>query len=222
MKVRKKSTWLTISVLFAAMLLTFSLNSCYDDYGLTTSDYDLVRTFYDKDQNFTSYQTYAMPDSVYHIISEGEDDDISRQLDSYMLAQVVRNMENMGYTRIDNPDNEANKPDVVVYVAVTTSTHSGAIYQPGYGYPGWGWGYPGWGWGYPPYYGNVTYYSYSTGTMFIQMGDTNELDDNNKIVEAVWTANMNGLLQSSASGTQARVKEMVDRSFSQSPYLATN
>jgi len=43
-------------------------NSCYYDHGLNTEEYDIVATFYDKNSDFSKMSTYAMPDSINHIV----------------------------------------------------------------------------------------------------------------------------------------------------------
>ena len=204
---------------FLLLLITsgIGLNSCYSDYGLATTDFDIVATFYDDRTDFSSYKTYAMPDSVFHIVGENERDNISREFDSYILSKVADNMESGGYTRILDPEASGdNKPDLVLYVSVTTSTHSGAIYYPPY------WGYPGWGWYYPPYWGSTAYYSYSTGTILLHLGDTDQLDSDNQIIEPQWSANINGLLENSAASTKSRIGSSIDQAYVQSPYLKTN
>ena len=53
--------------------LAFAINSCYTDYGLTTSDYDVVLTRYNKETDFASFRTYALPDTIFHIVGDEED-----------------------------------------------------------------------------------------------------------------------------------------------------
>ena len=195
--------------------VSLSIWSCYPSSGLESiSDYDVVVTVYDKEANFGSIRTYFMGDSIYHLIPEDEKDEISRDFDEQILSDVERNMAGLGYTRVDST--AENPPNVALVLSVATSTYQGWTYWPGWGYPGWGWGYPGWGWGYPGYW---TGYTYSTGTIFIQMANPNQPDQADQTIPLLWNATLNGLLESSKSGTRARITEMIDRSFSQSPYL---
>ncbi|MGB5896406.1 MAG: DUF4136 domain-containing protein, partial [Ignavibacteriaceae bacterium] len=124
-------------VLFSLLILSsFVLYSCYPDYGLTTADYDTVITVYDKDANFKK-PTYAMPDSVVHLVAEGEEDNVDRSKDVLILSTIQSNMTSLGYTKVDttNPD----PPAFVILVGVTGTDNYGQAYYPGYGYWG-GWG----------------------------------------------------------------------------------
>ncbi len=202
-------------ILFLGVLIAFGVTSCYTDYGLSTADYDVVYTKYNKAVNFTQFKTFAMPDSVYHLVGEGEEDNISRQFDALILSTVVRNLEQRGFVRVDS----VNAADAVVVVTVSEDTYSGAIYYPPY------WGYPGWGWDwyyyYPPYWGDVTYYEYNTGTIHLQFADIENVDGET-ILYTDWMAIMNGLLSSNVVQTQSRIENAVNQAFSQSPYLKTN
>ncbi|NOX19434.1 MAG: DUF4136 domain-containing protein [Chlorobi bacterium] len=212
-KNRLNKKMIYLFVLFFGLAIV--VNSCYTDYGLTTSDYDVVLTRYDKEADFGSFRTYALPDTVFHIVGD-EEDEISRQFDALMLQKVASNMASRGFTRIDNPDS-SNIPDAVVTISVTTTDYTGVSYYPPY------WGYPGWGWYYPPYYPPYwgTTYSYSTGTIFIDFGDVDNVADSS-LVTVEWNATINGLLSSNASSTRARIEDSINQAFTQSPYLKTN
>ena len=212
-RLNKKSVYLFI----LAFGFAVAANSCYTDYGLTTADYDVVLTRYDKAADFSSYRTYAMPDTIFHIIGEDDEDEISRQFDALMLQTVASNMASRGFTRIENPDS-SNIPDAVVTISVTTTDYQGVSYYPPY------WGYPGWGWYYPPYYPPYwgTTYSYSTGTIFIDFGDVDNVAGDSSLVTVEWNATINGLLSSNASSTRTRIENSIDQAFVQSPYLKTN
>ncbi len=198
------------------VLLFFPLafSSCYTDYGLTTEDYDVVFTKYNPDVNFSSFKTFAMPDSVFHLLGEGEEDNISRQFDALILNLVVTNFERRGFVRVDSLENA----DAVVTVSVSDDTFSGTIYYPPY------WGYPGWGWDwyyYPPYWGDVTYYEYNTGTIYVQFANIENVDGES-ILYTDWMAIANGLLSSNIVQTQSRIEKSINQAFKQSPYLKTN
>jgi len=216
MKTKKKK----LIVLFSLLILSsFVLYSCYPDYGLTQSDYDTVITLYDNNANFKK-PTYAMPDTVVHLVEEGDEDNVDRSKDALILSTIASNMDDLHYTRV--VDTTANKPDFVILVGVTVTDNYGAAYYPGWGYwGGWGWwgGYPGWG--YP---GGSVVYSYTTGTIFISMLDP---DKDNTIdgdkYGAVWLARINGVVSnSSTSNVNNRIKTRINDAFEQSPYLGAN
>jgi hypothetical protein len=213
-------------ILFGSILIITIgiLASCYRDYGLGLQDFDTVLTLFDKEANFGNFSTYAIPDSILHLIPEGESDDLSRDFDSRILSDVVRNMTAFGYTRVDPPF--TTPPDVVVLVSATKSDWQGYTYYPGW-YDYWGWypWYPGWGWGtgwggyYPGYVGT---YTFSTASILIEMMDANKIDpDNPDRIRGVWGAGLNGLADDTAVSTGSRITSAINQAFAQSPYLQT-
>jgi hypothetical protein len=186
--------------------------SCYRDYGLTTADYDMILTLYDNENDFTGYVTYALPDTVIHPVPDGEEDDLPRTFDSQMIADVVRNMNAMGFTRVDTT--AANPPDVVVVITATKQEWTVGGYYPGYW---WGWypWYPGGGW-YPYYPGYGYSYEFSTGTVFITMIDVDKYDPDAQLNATVWNATINGLAGDSRTSTSARIRSAINQAFAQS------
>lgn len=207
--------YMPVLFLFALML---SFTSCYTDYGLTTADYDVVVTQYDKNTDFGAlYKTFSLVDSVFHITGDSTEPDselLTRKYDELILSTIRENMTNYGYTEIKDPSDQ-NEPNVVIVVRAL-GTQVDQYYSGGY-YPGWG--YPGWGgwWGgyYPPYIGKSTYY---VGTLFIDYFDVaaSKSDPNDDLV-APWYATINGLLQSGQS--ESRLTGTINQAFEQSPYL---
>jgi hypothetical protein len=210
-------------------MLPIALISCYPDGGLESiSDYDVVVTRYNKDYNFGAVQTYAMPDTVVHLIADTTaEDEISREYDELILSTISENMAKLNYQRITEIDttDPGTKPDVVILVAVAVTKWNGFSY-----YPGWGgyWGYwPGWGL-YPPYYpgygpgypGAVVPYSFTTGTIIIDMFEPDDIDPDLEIIPVEWAAGLNGLL--GGSGGSSRLSQAIDQAFNQSPYLGAN
>lgn len=225
---KKLLKWLFQASILSILIL--SLNSCYNDYGLTTQDYDLVSTFFKKGVDFKKFQTYTLLDSVMRVTNDGEDpDDVDTRFDEQILDDIDRNIKNYGYSEIKQEDvDSTNLPDVVILVSSVSSTNY--AYSPGYwwGYWGWypGWGYypgygPGWG-GYYPWYPGGTVYSYTTGSIFIEMVDPTDIDVDNRRVNLQWGAGINGLTDDSSQNLSRRIKEAIDQSFMQSPYLKIN
>lgn len=192
--------------------------SCYPDYGLGISDYDMVLTGYDRSIDFGKLQTYAMPDTVLHPVPEGKTDDLSRDYDELIISRVAENMAKYGYTRITDP---AQTVDVVILLSALKSDWQVYNYYP----PGW-WGwypwYPGGPW-YPWYPGYGTSYEFSTGTLFITMIDPENIDPENKAVSTWWGALLNGLAGGDTpSGVRQRIQSGINEAFAISPYLKTN
>ena len=133
--------------------------------------------------------------------------------DAAILANIKSNLDDLGWTEVDE---HTTQPDIMVSVAVTTSTNvswvaGGGWYDYFYGW----WG--GWGWYYPPVYYP---YSYQTGTLLIGMLNTDGADGDTETVAMVWIAGINGVLRSTASANAARINELIDQAFLQSPYLS--
>jgi hypothetical protein len=201
------------------LTISFALTSCYTDYGLASSEYDVIITQYNKTSDFSNYKTFAIVDSVYHLTGDTSQPDseyLTRVHDDFIINTIIKNMKNLGYTEVINPQ-DTSEVDVVLYVAAQGTKVDQYYYGGWWGgyYPGWGWSYPGWGWGYPGYVGSTTYY---VGTLFINYVDVSNIG--NTTVDVEWHAILNGLLNNDTyTVTQNRLEERIDKAFTQSPYL---
>ncbi len=210
--------------------------SCYPGGSEYYNETDLVITQYDKEFDFPNSKTYFMDDSINHIVEDGKEDNVNRAYDRVILANVAAYLDTAGYTRMegDAPDSILiQSSDVLVSVIATSTEYSGIGYIPGgggyWGYPGYGWGggwgggyYPGYPW-YPGYGWGATYaYSYSTGSLFIEMADLKGVDHEEEIIPIPWQATVNGLLSGDAANMKWRIDRGIDQSFQQSQYLYTN
>lgn len=212
---KKNKIWQKYLPILFLFGLVINLTSCYTDYGLTSADYDIVLTKYDKTTDFQSLKTFSLVDSIFHITDDDEPDSdlLSRKYDKLVISTIRTNMLDLGYTEIAEPTDQ-NKPAVVIAIQAL-GTQIDQYYTGGY-YPGWGWGWGGW-WGgyYPPYVGKSTYY---VGSIYIDYFDVaaSESDPNDNLV-APWYATINGLLD--AGGTESRITNSINQAFNQSPYL---
>jgi len=216
-----------------AMLVAIPLimTSCYPGGVEYYEDTDIVMTNHDTEFNFKENKLYFMPDSIKHIVDEGNEDEVNRKYDDDILKQVADHLEAAGYTRLEDPTAPdsvlIDSADVAVAIVVTSTEYSSIGYWPGGGwwgwYPGYPWG-PGYGPGYPwnpGYYpGYPTYYSYAVGSLFIEMANVDEIDDVDEEIPVVWQATVNGLLSSSEENVYNRVVKSIDQAFEQSPYLS--
>lgn len=231
----KRRTIMTMAGL-ALLAIAFQLSSCYPGDDVTYSDLDLVTTAYDQEIDFQQLQSYYLYDSVVHIkdtLDESNNVDISRDFDGLILDLVKQNMSDFGYAREDNPT--INPPDVVVTVSAMATKNYAVYYYYPYYYWGWGWGwyykntentknsdYYGWGWYYPPYWGGSYITSYTIGTLVINMHDVRNATTETDSIPTIWTADINGLLGSSAPTTQSRLEYNINQAFKQSQYLKLN
>jgi hypothetical protein len=191
-----------ILLLFAFILMV----SCYPDKPLYYSDLDLVFTNYEKDFDFMSKGTYAIPDKIVKItgnLNDGESPEyIKEPYNSEILQTIESNMTAMGWTKAVDPESA----DLALLPAVWTNT---TVY---YWYDYWCWYYYYYcGWGYS--YQAVS--SYTTGTLVMALVAAG---DDYVDPSGVWVAACNGLL--SGAYDVKRVNTAINQAFEQSPYLS--
>lgn len=197
--------------LVPAMALIGALvaSGCYPSRVESIDDFDTATTLHAPGADFSTVGTYAIVDTIFEI-GDSSGPAIDHGFDASVLANLKTNLNALGWTEVDE---HTTQPDMMVAVAVTTSTNvgwAGGWYD---WYYGW-WG--GWGWYYPPVYYP---YSYQTGTLLVGMVDTDGAGGGTVTVPVVWVAAINGVLRSTSSATVARINELIDQAFAQSPYL---
>jgi hypothetical protein len=199
---------------FAIVGLLTLLVGCYPSTGPEYyEETDIAYTNYDRNFAFASKSTYSLPDKVVKITGK-PDQPPEYVKDIYgipILAQIDADMQSLGWTKVDI----TNNPHVQLLPASWSST---TIIYGGYWGNYWCWYYPyycGGGWYYP----YVPVATYSTGTLVTTMVDPNqESADGSKKV--VWTGAINGMLSGTSDIT--RIKNGIDQTFMQSPYLKRN
>ena len=179
------------------------------------SDYDVVVTLYAEDADFPSAHTFALVDTVMHIVGESGQDDISRQYDDLILSQVQADMLAQGWTEITAPDS-IHKPDVALQVGVATADYVHIEYWPSYWgyYPGWSYPSYGYGWGG----GSYTAYNYTTGTVIMAMVDLRNPNLDTETLPVMWVGAVSGVAAGTSSN-ETRIVAGIDQAFAQSPYL---
>jgi hypothetical protein len=215
---------LKLSIAFVALVLAVLISGCYPDQIQYVDEYDMAGTMKDPDADFSSYTTFHVLDTVMHITEDGEDDpNLSRNYDEDILQLVRQNMLDLGYTELPNPDS-LNRPDLEILVQATSSdfyTYFSYWYDYWSWYPGWDWWYPGYPWypSYPWYPGGGYYSSYTTGTLIIEMLDTEVDPVQEGHPSVVWMGLVNGLLTNNISSAKSRLTKQINQLFKQSPYL---
>ena len=202
-------------------LAIITLYSCFPGDDLSVEEYDIVATDFMPVYFANNAPTkYFMPDTVGQIgINPGEATNLTREQMDFILSQVERNFDELGYERIVDALEADNLPDVIVTVNQLTVTTVGVGCLPWWGWWGWYPWYPGWGWG-PGYCYPAYGYSYTTGTVTIDMLSPTESSNSDNLFNRVWEAGINGLLRSTEAGNQTFVRERIDEAFELSPYLA--
>ncbi|ESU24739.1 hypothetical protein FEDK69T_02910 [Flavobacterium enshiense DK69] len=194
-------------ILTLALMASFLLFSgCYPDGAENTEDFDIVYTSYDQGYNFQNAGTYSMPDEIVILGDSEEPEFIPDIYADEIIANIERNLSNLGWTRVTNDAN----PDVQLLLGSWTTT---TISYWGGGYwCYWDPYYCGGGWYYP--YPVVT--SYTTGTLVMDMV-VNQTAGGKK---GVWTGALNGLFEGNFDGS--RITKGINQAFAQSPYLKIN
>jgi hypothetical protein len=214
MKITRAGLARSAPLLTAAALLfaaSMTLVSCTPGDEITVAESNVVLTIYDPSVDFGGIGTYQMPDTINHILDEGDtDDEISRKYDEDILDLIAANLNARGFQRVF-----VGTPDVVVFVSATAITN---WYAYSY-YPGGWWGYGGYGWYYPyyPYWG--VSYAYTTGTLIVDMVNVNEPDAENLSYPNYWRGVVNGVLDDVESSKVRRFTDSINQLFIQSPYL---
>jgi hypothetical protein len=221
-----KHKWIRWAAVGGGLL---ALVGCSRKY-LTVAETDVVVTVVDEDRDYSDYRTYLMPDSIVDLCEDDENkedagppmggaggrsgftdcEEADHSLDDEVLEALRRNMDDLGYREITDPDDET--PDVAFLAGIvardTWYVSSGSSYcYPYYYY-------------YGCYYPGYSYtYNLPTNTYLIDMVDVAESKDGD--LSQAWAAIIKGLDSASSekSGTQ-RVSDAMDQAFKQSPYLA--
>jgi hypothetical protein len=174
-------------------------------------------THYDPGADYQQYTTFAVADTLLELgRPEGDDTPLPEDLKNLIVSEIETQMLGKGYSLESDPQN--NDPDILMVAGITQTRWTG--YVPGYPwYPGWGWGpwYPWYPWypGYSPGY----VYQYDTGTIVIDMADFATLDEDTGEIDLIWTGGMNGILSSSSSYNDERIRKGIRQAFDQSPYI---
>ena len=202
--------WVRVSLLSTMLIGSmFLLQACFPFGPEDIEDFDIVGTFYDENVNFSTFKTYAMPDSVAHV----QDTGISTakgQYDDLVLDQIAANMGAIGYTRVQNPD-QADMLFTVAHVSqgydMSNSYNYGDYYGDQYDYGSGGYYYTG------------SDYQLSTGTVLMTLA--NHKDGDTTKESAMWLGMLNGVTEQSFTNTSRRLIELINQAFVQSPYLGT-
>ena len=195
-----------------------------DDDDIVSVPAPVVRTVADQSFDFTSLRTFAMPDTVAHLVPKtGTPLTVSRDFDRTVLDQVRANLITRGYREVANP--AVNQPDFLVLVGATAATNYDlyATYNwyPYYAtYSGLGWYTPGFGSDWVlvyPWYGTVGVTSFDRGTFLVTIVPTLTVNPLAKQIRSAWAGTATSLLESGVTTTT--VQNAVDKMFADSPYL---
>lgn len=216
------------------LLLPFLISACYPDGAEYVDELDLVITVENPDANYSALSTYVIPDTIM-FISNNENARLDEEVEQQILQQVNNRFQQNGWVASNAP--ASNGSDVLIAVSLLENVNLNIITGGWWNY--WG-GWPGWGYyppfppggyypGYPGYPGFCCYsgiYSYTTGTLIIEMVDPNEIPDETgsepEPIPLLWAGAINGLLEGSDANLSSRLSRGLDQMFIDSPYLIKN
>ncbi|MCI5706877.1 MAG: DUF4136 domain-containing protein [Odoribacter sp.] len=199
------------------LMLTVSLalfmSSCYPEGADTVEDYDVAITNYDKGADFSSFSTFAIPDTIVYFAND-KNAKLDHQFDEQIIQVVTDNFIKRGYTKVENPETAS------FIVTVSAFSNINYSYYIDNWYNNWNW-YWGWwpGGAFNPYYPwyPVSVYAYQSGSVVIDMISTTARSDNK--VNVIWSGIADGLLQGTQQSIINRVNTQLNQCFIQSPYL---
>lgn len=199
------------------LMLTVSLalfmSSCYPEGADTVEDYDVAITNYDKGADFSSFSTFAIPDTIVYFAND-KNAKLDHQFDEQIIQVVTDNFIKRGYTKVENPETAS------FIVTVSAFSNVNYSYYIDNWYNNWNW-YWGWwpGGAFNPYYPwyPVSVYAYQSGSVVIDMISTTARSDNK--VNVIWSGIADGLLQGTQQSIVNRVNTQLNQCFIQSPYL---
>ncbi|WP_288369667.1 DUF4136 domain-containing protein [uncultured Algoriphagus sp.] len=208
------------AILFG-ILLAASQTACVPDGADYVDELDIVYTNHNQEFDFSSQETYSLPDRVIKITSElveGEPGYEPEFLDPVYSTTIINslrsNMNALGYREVD----KSASPDLILLPSAVQTDQLYYYYDWWYWnwwFPGWG---PGWGWYYPGYFPPQVV-RVRTGSVFIQMVQPAGQSPSDK-VPVQWTGIINGLLEGTKDQVATRITNGIDQAFSQSQYLA--
>lgn len=204
--------------LLVLLMAPLALASCEKEADTDKLDNNfVVYTNYDQSANFSSFNTYYLPDSILIIGDKKEAEYWNDENAQSIISTYATHMASRGYVRT----NDKEEADLGLQVSYVKSTY----FVTNYGEPQWWWGYPGY-WGVPYwgdwgewYYPYAVTYSYSTGSFVTELLNLDAPQGQNAQLPILWTAYMSGLLSGTTSVNVSLAIEAVDQAFTQSDYL---
>lgn len=215
---------------FLKWLLVFMLPTmligCYPKDDAEVKDLDLVLTYHNTDFDFSTIRYYYMPDTVNVIVDEGQQGNVDHKYDETILNQIRTNLNNLGWEYLSKEDSTHLNDAVSVLVSAFNTDYYTVYTYPWYDYWGWYWGDFYFYWkapaSYYPYYpwnpGNA-YYSYTSGTIVMEMAFMGEVSSPTATkIPIEWVGVLNGVMDA-AKSNNTRIKEGINQAFEQSSYL---
>ncbi len=178
------------------------------------SDNFVTATNRDKAADFSAFKTYYISDTIKYIGGVGDDSIIVGNDADQIIQTVKDNMGSRGYIFIPRNAN----PDLGLTLTAIKDLNVIVDYYPGWWDPYWGcyWYY----WCYPYYYPWTAVYTYTVGTVILNMYDLQNATKNLQL-KAIWNITALGALGTGTPNVKLG-KDAINQGFEQSPYVQTN
>lgn len=191
----------------------------YPDTSQLTSDL-MVYTHYDNHCDFSQFNTFYVPDSLLILDSDERKPEYLTKEDrraQNIIETIETEMKKRGFVEVKDRT-EADMGIQATYIR-NTNTYVGYDYYWWFDYywpmSYWDPYYNGW----YPYYPYPVSYSYTVGTVSIEIANLKKADTNtNKQVPFIWTALMSGV-ETSGQINISRALTGIYQAFDQSPYI---
>lgn len=180
----------------------------------------IVNTNRDLQADFSSYKTYYISDTVLYIGDKGNGGDSTLPAEfAQQLVKVVKDsMAARGYVLAPRGD-AGNHPDLGLSLSVVKNITIVIESYPGWWDPWYGGCY--WYYCYPYYYPWTAIYSYTTGTVLLNMYDIKNATSHEEI-KGIWNITSLGAIGSSPQTNISYGVESLQQGFKQSPYVVTH
>lgn len=209
--------------LLTLLIIAAALTSCQKepDWGKLSNEL-LVYTHYDQEFDYSNNYTFYIPDSILLLDNSQEeavyiDDNDPRARN--IIEVLTNEMTRCGYTQVY----DRTQADLGIITSYVKRSNTYVDYY----YPYWWydfyyyWPFDYWDPYYIdwyPYYPYPVAYTYTTGTLVVEMMALNKADHTNKKLPFVWTACMVG----AESSNQLNISHAIAgiyQAFEQSPYM---
>lgn len=213
--------------ILATLLLAASMQACYPGGPEYLSDMDIAMTTYDTSADFSTYSTYALPDTIVYLDNDSKIA-IGTKFDSTILALVESELNALGYTKVT--PTRTNQPSIVVTVSAY-SRDNYSYYVNNWGdYWGWYWDMLWPGYTFNPYYNwdlyGYSYYAYEDGAIVIDMIDNQNFyrgqNSQSRSLNILWKGIVKGIISGTEEQLKSRITNEIKQCFNQSPYLDIN
>ncbi|MGL1889868.1 MAG: hypothetical protein OCD76_25370 [Reichenbachiella sp.] len=185
------------------------LYGCYPNEITSTEELDIVLTEHIPSEfESHSFQTYYIPDTVGYISNDDKPAGWDATTGTLIRSNIINNMDDLGYIQVPTPEDAHDLLFLPEVILVDNYVVGGG----GCWY--WYYYYPYCGGYYPPYWG----YSYSTGTIMMNILNRDNIQEGEQGDEIIWTGIINGLMRSNGIPAST-ITQYIDQTFTQSEYL---